>query len=72
MKLLTNSSSVLLLICVDSRFAHYSYQKNVPFLARNFGTFGVHFGYDLFDGRRKRVTLRERDARLAQAEENLA
>jgi outer membrane protein TolC len=44
----------------------------VPFLARNFGTFGVHFGYDLFDGGRKRATLRERDAHLAQAKENLA
>jgi len=53
-------------------FARYSYQENVPFLARNFGTFGVHFGYDLFDGGKKRATLRERDAELAQAKENLA
>jgi len=53
-------------------FARYSYQENVPFLARNFGTFGVHFGYDLFDGGKKRATLRERDAQLAQAKENLA
>ena len=53
-------------------FARYSYQENVPFLARNFGTFGVHFGYDLFDGRKKRASLRERDAQLAQAKENLA
>jgi outer membrane protein TolC len=53
-------------------FARYSYQDNVPFLARNFGTFGVHFGYDLFDGGKKRATLRERDAQLAQAKENLA
>jgi len=53
-------------------FARYSYQENVPFLARNFGTFGVHFGYTLFDGGRKRATLRERDAQLAQAKENLA
>ena len=53
-------------------FARYSYQENVPFLARNFGTFGVHFGYDLFDGGKKRGTLRERDAQLAQAKENLA
>ena len=50
----------------------HSYQENVPFLARNFGTFGVHFGYDLFDGGKKRATLRERDAQLAQAKENLA
>ncbi len=53
-------------------FARYSYQENVPFLARNFGTFGVHLGYDLFDGGKKRATLRERDAQLAQAKENLA
>jgi outer membrane protein TolC len=53
-------------------FARYSYQQNVPFLARNFGTFGVHFGYDLFDGGKKRATVRERDAQLAQAKENLA
>jgi outer membrane protein TolC len=53
-------------------FARYSYQNNVPFLARNFGTFGVHFSYDLFDGGKKRATLRERDSQLAQAKENLA
>src|SRR5258708_31462881 len=53
-------------------FARHSYQNNVPFLARNFGSFGVHLGYDLFDGGKKRSTLRERDAQLAQARENLA
>jgi outer membrane protein TolC len=53
-------------------FARYSYQENVPFLARNFGTFGVHFGYDLFDSGRKRGILRERQARLSQAKETLA
>jgi outer membrane protein TolC len=53
-------------------FARYSYQQNVPFLARNFGTFGVHLGYDVFDGGKRRATLRERDAQLAQAKENLA
>ena len=53
-------------------FARYSYQKNVPFLARNFGTFGVHFDYDLFDAGRKRAVLHEREAQLAQAKENLA
>lgn len=52
--------------------ARYSYQNNVPFLARNFGTFGVHFGYDLFDAGRKRALLREREAQLSQAKENLA
>ena len=53
-------------------FARYSYTNNVPFLARNFGTFGVHFGYDLFDGGHKRAVKGEREAQLAQARENLA
>jgi outer membrane protein TolC len=53
-------------------FARYSYQENVPFLARNFGTFGVHFGYDLFDSGHKRALMRERQAQLSQARENLA
>ena len=53
-------------------FARYSYQNNVPFLARNFGTFGVHFSYDLFDSGRKRGLLRERQSQLLQAKENLA
>lgn len=53
-------------------FARYSYQENVPFLARNFGIFGVHFGYDLFDSGRKHGILRERQAQLSQAKENLA
>jgi outer membrane protein TolC len=53
-------------------FARYSHQDNVPFLANNFGTFGVHFGYDLFDGGRKRAVLRERQAQLSEAKENLA
>ena len=53
-------------------FARYSYQDSVPFLARNFGSFGVHFGYDLFDGGRRNAAIGEHKAQLAQAEENLA
>jgi outer membrane protein TolC len=53
-------------------FARYSYQENVPFLARNFGTFGVHFGFDVFDSGRKRALLREHRAQLSQAKEMLA
>jgi outer membrane protein TolC len=53
-------------------FARYSFQKDVPFLAPNFGTFGIHLSYDLFDGGRKRATLRARHAQLAQAKENFA
>jgi outer membrane protein TolC len=53
-------------------FARYSYQDNVPFLARNFGTFGVHVGYDLFDGGRRNAAIAETQAKLAQAQENFA
>jgi len=53
-------------------FARYSHQDNVPFLANNFGTFGIHLGYDLFDSGHKRAVLHERQAQLSQAKENLA
>src|SRR6266404_6149978 len=53
-------------------FARYSYANNVPFLARNFGTFGIHFGFDVFASGRKKATLREREAQLSQAKENFA
>ncbi len=53
-------------------FARYSYQDNVPFLAKNFGTFGFHLGYDLFDGGKRNAAIAERKAQLAQAQENLA
>jgi outer membrane protein TolC len=55
-----------------SAFARYSYQNNVPFLARNFGTFGAELTYDLFDGGRRRAAVSENRAGLAQARENLA
>jgi outer membrane protein TolC len=53
-------------------FARYSYQDNLPFLAKNFGTFGIHFGYDLFDGGRRNAAIAEHHTQLAQAKENLA
>jgi outer membrane protein TolC len=53
-------------------FARYSHQDNVPFLANNFGTFGIHLGYELFDGGRKRAVLHEHQSQLAQAKETLA
>src|SRR6202041_2018003 len=53
-------------------FARYSYQSNVPFLAHNFGTFGVDFTYDLFDGGKRRAAVRESEAEVAEAKENLA
>jgi outer membrane protein TolC len=53
-------------------FARYSFQNNVPFLAGRFGTVGIRASVDLFEGGRKRALLREREAQLAQAKENLA
>jgi outer membrane protein TolC len=53
-------------------FARYSYQDNVPFLVHNFGTFGMHLGYDLFDGGKRNAEIEERKAQLAKADEDLA
>jgi outer membrane protein TolC len=52
-------------------FARHSYQDGVPFLVRNFGTFGVTLSWDVFDFGKRRAAVREREAQLAQAEENL-
>jgi outer membrane protein TolC len=52
-------------------FARQSYQDGVPFLVHNFGTFGVNLSYDVFDFGKRRAAVREREAQLAQAEENL-
>jgi outer membrane protein TolC len=55
-----------------SAFARYNYQSDVPFLARNFGSFGATLTYDLFDGGRRRAALGESQSKLAQARENLS
>jgi outer membrane protein TolC len=52
-------------------YARQSYQDGVPFLVQNFGTFGVNLTYDVFDFGRRRSAVREREAQLAQAEEDL-
>jgi len=52
--------------------ARHSYQNGVPFVDRNFGTFGFTLTYDIFDFGKRRATVREREAKLAQAQENLA
>jgi outer membrane protein TolC len=52
-------------------YARYSYQDGVPFFVRNFGTFGFHLDWDVFDFGKRRAAVREREAQLAQAEENL-
>jgi outer membrane protein TolC len=52
-------------------FARQSYQNGVPFLVHNFGTFGAALNYDMFDFGKRRAVVRERQAQLAQAKENL-
>ncbi|MGO9257799.1 MAG: TolC family protein [Bryobacteraceae bacterium] len=54
-----------------SVFARQSYQSGVPFLVHNFGTFGASLNYDLFDFGKRRAVVREREAELAQAEQNV-
>src|SRR5262249_36054879 len=54
-----------------SVFARHSYQNGVPFLIHNFGTFGAALSYDVFDFGKRRAVVREREAQLAQAEENV-
>jgi len=54
-----------------SAFARHSYQNGVPFLVHNFGTFGLSLTYDVFDFGKRRAVIREREAQLAQAEENV-
>jgi outer membrane protein TolC len=55
-----------------SALARHSYQNGVPFLVHNFGTFGFSLTYDVFDFGKRRAVVREREAKLAQAQENLA
>jgi outer membrane protein TolC len=52
-------------------YARQSYQDGVPFLVRNFGTFGVLMTWEVFDFGKRRAAVRERQDQLAQAEENL-
>jgi hypothetical protein len=39
-------------------FARYSYQDGVPFLVRNFGTFGINLNYTLWDFGKRRPAMR--------------
>ncbi len=52
-------------------YARQSYQDGVPFLVRNFGTFGVFLSWDVFDWGKRRSSVRETQDQLAEAEENL-
>jgi outer membrane protein TolC len=52
-------------------YARQSYDDGVPFVARNFGTFGVNMSWDVFDFGKRRAAVRERQDQLTEAEENL-
>lgn len=52
-------------------YARHSYQNGVPFLVHNFGEFGVHLSWEIFDFGKRRAAVRERQAQLAEGEENL-
>jgi outer membrane protein TolC len=53
-------------------YARHSYQDGLPFLVRNFGTFGLNLSWDVFDFGKRHAAVREREAQLEQAEENLS
>ena len=55
-----------------SGFARYSYQSGIPFFVHNFGTFGVIFTYDIFDGGRRNAEIKQSRTMLSKAELNLA
>jgi multidrug efflux pump subunit AcrB/outer membrane protein TolC len=55
-----------------SAFAQHEYQDGAPFLARNNGTAGLHMTWTIFEFGKRRGQVSEREAEVAQAEENLA
>jgi outer membrane protein TolC len=52
-------------------YARHTYQNGVPFFVQNFGSFGFILTWDVFDFGKRRAAVREREAELAEAEENL-
>lgn len=52
-------------------YARQSYENGVPFFPRNFGTFGVLMNYDVFDFGKRRAAVRQREAQLAEAQEDV-
>jgi len=55
-----------------SAFAQHEYQNGAPFLSRNNGTAGLHMTWTIFEFGKRRGQVSEREAEVAQAEENLA
>jgi outer membrane protein TolC len=52
-------------------YASDTWQNGVAFIVPNFGSVGVRLNYDVFDFGKRRSGVREREAQLAEAEENL-
>jgi multidrug efflux pump subunit AcrB/outer membrane protein TolC len=55
-----------------SAFAQHEYQNGAPFLSRNNGTVGLHMTWTILEFGKRRGQVSEREAEVAQAEENLA
>jgi outer membrane protein TolC len=51
--------------------ARYSYQSGIVLLVHNFGSFGVSFTYDLFDGGRRNAEIKDARTLLSEANLNL-
>jgi outer membrane protein TolC len=52
-------------------YASDTSQNGVAFIVPNFATVGVRLSYDVFDFGKRRAAVREHEAQLAEAEENL-
>jgi outer membrane protein TolC len=52
-------------------YGRQSYQDGVPFVVRNFGTFGVNLDWVVLDFGKRRSAVRERETQLEEAQENL-
>ncbi len=52
-------------------YATDTWQNGLAFIETNFGTVGVQLNYEVFDFGKRHSAVREREAQLAQAEENL-
>ena len=52
-------------------FARHTYQSGVPFVTHNIGMFGFQMNWTLFDWGKRKGVVEQREAQLAQAEENV-
>jgi multidrug efflux pump subunit AcrB/outer membrane protein TolC len=55
-----------------SAFAQHIYQDGAPFLSRNNGVFGLSLKWTVFEFGKRRGQVTEREAEVAQAEDNVA